>query len=150
MRLQFPKLNLPFPSLKIKEVDSNLEVWDIVRQKYIILTPEEWVRQHWIHLLYDSYGYPISLMRVEKLANSLSTRSLRFDMICCNRQGENLILLELKAPHIPLNDQVLMQAMEYDSAPLIILSNGVEHILYQWDIEKKTYEKAEKLPHYKL
>lgn len=100
----------------------------------MVLTPEEWVRQHWIHLLHNQYGFPIPLMSAEKNALGSVYKSLRFDLLCFNRKGEPKVLVECKQPEVKINDIVLKQAMDYivdTPVEYIILTNGLSHILFK-------------------
>lgn len=150
MDFNFPKLNLPLVKFKINQIDnSHFEIWDVIRKKYIILQPEEWVRQHWIHLLNKGYGYPLGLISVEKIVSKNSPKNLRFDIICYNNKGEQVILVECKAYSIPINTKTLNQALTYNyslNIPYIILSNGFKHELFE--VTSKGIQKIKQLPNY--
>lgn len=150
MEFNFPKLNLPLVKFKINKVDNSyFEIWDVIRQKYIILQPEEWVRQHWIHLLHNTYGYPLGLISVEKIVSKKSPKNLRFDIICYNNKGEQVVLIECKAYSIPINNKTLNQALTYNyslNIPYIILSNGLKHELFH--VTSKGILKIKHLPSY--
>lgn len=137
MDFNFPKLNLPLVKFKIKSfANSHFEIWDVIRKKYIVLTPEEWVRQHWIHLLHNQYGYPLGLISVEKNVSKENPKDLRFDLVCYNNKGQQVILIECKAYYVPINEATLNQALTYNylmKVPYIILSNGIQHELFTYD-----------------
>ena len=123
------KLSLPVINARISQIDDKPYIFDIVRKKNILLTPEEWVRQHFVHYLIDGLGYPKPLIKVEQ---GLRYHSLlkRSDIIVFDRSGVPLVLVECKAPEIPLNQKVVEQAMMYNKtimAPYIIITNGIEH-----------------------
>jgi len=150
MNFNFPKLNLPLVKFKLKSYEnSHFEIWDVVRKKYIVLTPEEWVRQHWVHLLHSQYGYPLGLISVEKQVSKKSPKDLRFDIVCYNNLGKQVILIECKAYEVPINQKTLNQALTYNyhlNIPYIILSNGYKHELFTF--RNKQIVKIKQLPHY--
>ena len=78
--MKMPQLNLPKVALKTKSVEGTIQVFDVIRKKYFVLTPEEWVRQHFIHYLNNEKNYPMGLMGVEKMVkyNALKTRAVFF------------------------------------------------------------------------
>jgi hypothetical protein len=123
------KLSLPAYDFNIKESDGKSVIFDIIRKKYIVITPEEWVRQHFVNYLINHLGYSKPLIGVEQglKYNSLKKRT---DIVVYNRQGAPLVLVECKAPSIKLNQKVMEQAMMYNrslKAPYIVVSNGIEH-----------------------
>jgi len=120
-----PKLNLPNISLSIKED----KVWDMLRKKYVKLTPEEWVRQHFIHYLIQS-GYSKNLMQSEQLVR-YNMMSKRCDILVSDNAGAPCLIVECKAPTIKLNEDTFYQIAKYYHvlrAPLLVLTNGLEHI----------------------
>ncbi len=123
------QLNLPAFNLKIKVSEGKTVIFDPLRKKYVVLTPEEWVRQHFVNYLIGHLGYPKSLIRVEQgmKYNRLLKRS---DIVVHDRQGAPLLLVECKAPACHLGQKVMEQAMMYNKtlqASYIIVSNGLEH-----------------------
>jgi len=103
-------------------------VYCLLRRRYLVLTPEEWVRQHVIHLLLTRYAYPAALMRIE---GGLRVHRLakRTDLVVYDRAGSPFLLLECKAPTVPLTRAVVEQALRYNltlNAPYLAVSNGVE------------------------
>ncbi len=123
------KLSLPTFNINIKESAGKTVIFDIIRKKYIVLTPEEWVRQHFIHYLIDHLGYSRALIGVEQgmRYNALLKRT---DIIVFDRTGAPLVLVECKEPAHRLNQKAMAQAMMYNKtlkAPYIIVSNGIDH-----------------------
>jgi len=123
------KLSLPVFDFNIKESAGKTVIFDIIRKKYIVLTPEEWVRQHFVNYLINHLGYVKALIGVEQglKYNKLLKRT---DIIVYDRKGSPLVLVECKEPNHKLNQKVVEQAMMYNktlSAPYIIVSNGIEH-----------------------
>ncbi|MFN8276538.1 MAG: type I restriction enzyme HsdR N-terminal domain-containing protein [Chitinophagales bacterium] len=115
---------------RFREVDQQKQIFDIVRKRFVALTPEEWVRQHVLHFLVEK-GFNAALLAVEKQIE-VNGRQRRFDVVAYNRQAQPLILVECKAPQIPITDAVLMQAVAYNQevdARYFWLTNGEQHAL---------------------
>ena len=124
----FPSLALPAFDCKRTEIDGKPHVYCLLRRRYLILTPEEWVRQHVIHLLLTRYAYPAALMRIE---GGLRVHRLakRTDLVVYDRDGAPFLLLECKAPAVPLTRAVVEQALRYNltlKAPYLAVSNGMD------------------------
>src|SRR6478609_2076005 len=96
-------LNLPTFAYKVKHVNGKPHIFDIIRRKFVTLTPEEWVRQHFIHLLITEYGYPKSLFAVET-GLQYNTLSKRTDIMVLSGESLPFLLVECKAPFISVND----------------------------------------------
>lgn len=122
-------LNLPPFDYKVKKQNGQIWIFDIIRKRYVVLTPEEWVRQHFIHFLIDNKHYPAQLMAVEKEISVCGLRR-RFDIVCYDRQGNPYLIVECKAPSVPLSQLVFDQAFQYNlsiSARFIAITNGCLH-----------------------
>ncbi len=120
----------------------NNTVFDPVRKKWLMIQPEELVRQALLLYLIRDKGLPLARIAVEK-AIRLHHQIRRFDMVYYDRRGQPLLLVECKSPSIPLTNQVLEQAVWYNyeiKAPYLLLSNGQESKWYRIDPEKKSYE----------
>lgn len=143
-------LNLPSFGLKIKEENEIYYIFDQIRKKYLVLTPEEWVRQHLIHFLIEVKKYPGSLMKLEgglKL-NNLQKRS---DILLFNKNGKKIILVECKAPAVKITQDTFDQIARYNfvhKVEWLLVSNGIEHFCCRIDYDKKTYSFVEELPDY--
>lgn len=129
----YPDLNLPEAHLKLAKQQEEIYVYDIIRKKNILLTPEEWVRQHFIHYLIYSCHYPKTLFKVE---SSLQYNTLlkRSDIQIYNREGSVFMLVECKAFSIPLSEQTLKQISAYNKtieAEWIVITNGLQHYAFQ-------------------
>ena len=145
------KLNLPPYAIALDRQDETLKVWDDLRRKWVRLTPEEWVRQHFIHFLIDHLGYPAQLLGNE-VGLSLGGSKLRVDSILYDTQLHPKMLIEYKAPSVALSQQVLEQALRYNyklEVPYLILSNGLEHVAYYINYEDQSYTILDHIPHYK-
>ena len=100
------RLNLPDYEIKIGEKDGKKTILDILRQKYVALTPEEWVRQHFIHYIIDHRSYPMGLLANE-VKLKIGDKSLRCDSVLYDRQLNPRMIMEFKAPTIKLTQKVL-------------------------------------------
>lgn len=124
------KLNLPEAQLKLENRGGRLFVWDFLRQRWVTLTPEEWVRQHFTHWMVEQLGYPAARLGNE-IALEQNGMRRRCDSIFYDGEGKPAIIIEYKAPHIALTGKVLDQACRYNMelhVPMLIISNGVQHI----------------------
>jgi len=122
-------LNLPAFDCKTKQVDGKPYIFDLLRRKYVRLSPEEWVRQHIVNLLLTHYAYPKALIRMEG-GLTLNMTQKRTDIVVFDRQGQPFLVVECKAPHIPLTQAVFDQIARYNHvhrAPYLVISNGLTH-----------------------
>ena len=125
---KLPKLNLPPIRLRGKREGGHDYIWDSLRGMFLVLTPEEWVRQHIIGYLINHLGYAPQSISLEHPVE-LNGMAQRADIVVFNKEAKPEILVECKAPEIPLTDSVLAQAVRYNSvlgARYILLSNGIE------------------------
>ena len=102
---------------------------DMIRKRYVVLTPEEWVRQHFIHFLIEGKGYPAQLIAVEKEIQVCGMKR-RFDLVCYDRQANPYLIVECKAPSVALSQVVFDQAFQYNlsiAARFIAITNGCLH-----------------------
>lgn len=121
------ELNLPSYKYRIEQRDGKLAIFDPIRKKFIILTPEEWVRQHFINFLNVHLNYPATLTSVETglKYNSLTKRS---DIMVLNNELKPLVLVECKAPSVTINDSTVRQLAVYNTvcqAKLLVVTNGI-------------------------
>ncbi|MCI0750915.1 MAG: type I restriction enzyme HsdR N-terminal domain-containing protein [Flammeovirgaceae bacterium] len=127
------KLNFPEFEYKWKRENDKLFIFDVIRKKYVMLTPEEWVRQHVVNYLINSLKYPKSLFKVEGglRYNQLQKRS---DITIFDRSGAAWMIIECKSPELKLNQQVLEQVSVYNStmnAKYIAITNGLSHYCFE-------------------
>lgn len=123
-------LNLPLFEPTLKSLPNGLHIKDIIRKKFIKLTPEEWVRQHFLNYLVNHLHYPKTLVRSE-LGLKYSGQYKRADIVVFDKQGEPYIIIECKSFEITLNKNTLLQASTYQSklkAKFVGMTNGIEHI----------------------
>ena len=145
------KLNLPQYKFKLKSNENKTLIFDKVRKKYFVLTPEEWVRQHYVSYLLEEKKYPISLIALEKqlIVNGLKKRS---DILVFNKQGHPEIIVECKAPSVKITQETFDQIARYNlklKANYLIVTNGLQHIFCKIDIEKENYIFLPEIPDYK-
>jgi hypothetical protein len=141
-------LNLPSYTYQTREIDGSVQIFDILRKKYVVLTPEEWVRQHVINLLITHLSYPRSLISIE---GGLSVNKLtkRFDILSYDRQGKPFLLVECKAPSVKVDQKTITQATVYNQklrAPYIVISNGLKTFCFHIDYETKAYKQLPEIP----
>lgn len=137
-------------SIKIREVDGHREVFDIVRQRFVALTPEEWVRQHAIRYLHLDLGYPLELIQVEG-AITLNGMTRRCDIVVYDQQVRPFIIVECKRETVPLTQKVIDQASRYNlvlQVPYLCLTNGPQQICCQVDFQNQCLVPVAKLPKY--
>ena len=148
--MELPKLNLPNSELKIKLVEETTQVFDEVRKKYFKLTPEEWVRQNFIHYLKKEKRYPFGLMGVEKMVkyNSLKTRA---DILIYNREGMPSVIVECKAPNVEITQDAFNQIAKYNyklRVKYLVVTNGLKHFCCDMDYENNKITFLEEIPEY--
>ena len=140
----------PRMSIKLRETNGHREVFDIVRNRFVALTPEEWVRQHFILYLHQQLLYPLELMQVEG-SISLNGMSKRCDIVVYDSNVHPLIIVECKKETVPLTQKVIDQACRYNlvlQVPFLCLTNGTQQICCQVDFENKQLLPIPELPKY--
>lgn len=147
---RFPRLNLPAVPLRLKEEDGILKVFDPLRDKYVALTPEEFVRQHFTAWLRDARHYPASLMANEIGIEVNGTRK-RCDTVVFGNDGKPMVIVEYKAPDVTVNQAVFDQIVRYNMtlhADYLVVSNGINHYCCVMDYENGTYHFIPEIPDY--
>ncbi len=142
------KLNFPEYNFKLKKQDGKKLIFDPIRKKYYVLTPEEWVRQHTLQYLILEKKHPVSLIAVEKELQINHTKR-RFDIVVFNREMTPEILVECKAPTIRISQKTFDQANQYNwllKAPYLFLTNGLKHYICQIDFEANQFKFLKELP----
>ncbi len=122
----------PDIQLRWKEEKGQRWVFDPIRKKWLVLTPEEWVRQHFLQYLLLVKNYPKAYIAAEKLM-TLGELTKRFDLLVYDRRHQPWLMVECKAMDIPLTEDVLHQVLRYNMAipvPFLVITNGVEAIVY--------------------
>lgn len=143
------ELNLPKYLFKIKTVGNIKQIFDPIRKKYLVLTPEEWVRQHIIQFLINELGIPGSHIGIETSSkyNGLQKRS---DIIVSNKEGILAMIIECKAPSVKLTQNTLNQIALYniDRVSYLIISNGLNHFCFKLNLNGDGYDLIDYLPDY--
>lgn len=127
------ELNLPPYPFKTKVDKGKIQIFDAWRKRWIKLSPEEWVRQNFMRYLLEELEYPASALGVE-VGLFVSGRRLRADALVYNKLGDRIVLLEFKAPSVPITESVFAQAADYNThigAQYVIVSNGLSHYCAQ-------------------
>ncbi|MFC2103977.1 type I restriction enzyme HsdR N-terminal domain-containing protein [Bacteroidota bacterium] len=144
------RLNLPTYSFNIKLIEQRKYIFDFIRKKFVILTPEEWVRQNFLRYLVDEKKYPASLIAVEKefKINKLPKRG---DAVVYNRKGEPFLILEFKAPEVKVDQKVFDQIARYNmkyKVDYLFVSNGMEHFCCKIDYKINKYVFLKEVPEF--
>lgn len=144
------ELNLPGFSFKTRKTERGEEIWDEFRKKYVVLTPEEWVRQHFLKFLSTHLGYPRTLLKTE-FEIRFNKLKKRPDIVAFARSGDPLMVVECKAPHVKITQETFKQAAIYNQtlkAGLLVVTNGLEHYCCEQNIDAGTFQFIEKIPAY--
>ena len=144
------ELNLPSFDKKITMKDDKPFILDVIRRQYVVLTPEEWVRQHFVHFLIHHKGYPQSLMANE-VQLKLNGMSRRCDTVVYDRTLKPRVIVEYKAPTVNITQKVFDQICRYNmvlQVDYLIVSNGLAHYCCKVDNENQTYTFLQEIPVY--
>ena len=144
------RLNLPQYEIKISERDGKRMIFDFLRRKYVALTPEEWVRQHFVHFLIEHKGYPKGLIGNE-IELQIGAKRLRCDTILYNKMAQPQMIIEYKAPTIPIQQKVFQQISTYNlllKVDYLIVSNGIQHYCCKMDYDNQKCLFLEDIPEY--
>ncbi|MBU3822802.1 type I restriction enzyme HsdR N-terminal domain-containing protein [Flavobacteriaceae bacterium XHP0103] len=144
------QLNFPKFPFRFKNSENKISIFDVIRKKFVILQPEEWVRQHCVHYLIHVKKYPKSLINVEKELK-INTLSKRYDIVVFNSQGGIQIIVECKAPKVTINQATFDQIAQYNlalSANYLMVTNGLNHYYCQMDFKNERYNFLENIPNY--
>lgn len=144
------KLNFPQFEFRFKNSENKLAIFDVIRKKFILLTPEEWVRQHVIHTLIHIKNYPTSLIGVENVVK-INGMNKRYDLVVFNPNGSINILIECKAPEVKITQDTFDQIARYNfqlRANLLYVTNGLGHFFCKMDYNNNKYIFLKDLPTY--
>ncbi|GFZ76385.1 restriction endonuclease subunit R [Aquaticitalea lipolytica] len=144
------KLNFPTYSFRFKNSENKISIFDEIRKKFVILQPEEWVRQHCVHYLMTEKKYPKSLINVEKelIINDLKKR---YDIVVFNPDGSIHLIVECKSAKININQDTFDQIARYNlsvNATFLMVTNGINHYYCQMDFENEAYSFLKDIPNY--
>lgn len=146
----FP-LNLPEYETKIAEKDGKSAIFDNLRRCYVALTPEEWVRQHFVHYLLERRDYPATLMANE-VSLTLNNTKRRCDTVVYDRNLRPRMIIEYKAPSVKITRNVFAQISRYNivlRVDYLVISNGLQHYCCKMDYERNSYSFLNDIPDYK-
>ena len=143
-------LNLPQYEIKVAQRNGRLTIFDDLRGRHVALTPEEWVRQHFVHFLIDHRSYPAGLMANE-VQLRVGDKHLRCDTLLYNRELQPQMIIEYKAPTVALTQRVFDQISVYNHllhVDFLVVSNGLQHYCCRMDYEHQTYQFLHDIPNY--
>ncbi|AJR04143.1 type I restriction enzyme HsdR N-terminal domain-containing protein [Siansivirga zeaxanthinifaciens] len=144
------KLNFPTYPFRFKNSENKVSIFDCIRKKFVILQPEEWVRQHCVLFLINEKGYPKSLINIEKelIVNDLKKR---YDIVVFNPNGSIHLIVECKAPSVIINQSTFDQIAQYNRvlmADYLMVTNGLNHYYCKMNFEKECYDFLREIPNY--
>ena len=143
-------LNLPPYDVKLRGTREKPEIFDFLRRRFVALTPEEWVRQHFTHFLVEHKGYPQALMGNE-MELRIGEKRLRCDSILYDKVLEPRMIIEYKAPTVSLTQRVFDQISAYNlllHVDFLVVSNGVQHVFCKMDYARQSYNMQSDIPDY--
>ncbi len=144
------KLNFETYSFRLKKVDNKVFIFDEIRKKFVMLQPEEWVRQHVVRFLIEERNFPKSLINVEKEL-TINRLTKRYDVVVFSKSGEVFLVVECKAPTIPITQDVFDQVARYNlvlKSQFLMVTNGLQHYFCQMDYQNNKYVFLKDLPHF--
>ena len=144
------ELNLQAYDVNVRGTREKPEIFDFLRKRYVSLTPEEWVRQHFTHWLVEHKGYPKGLLGNE-IAMKCGEKTLRCDSILYNKEASAQMIIEYKAPTVSLTQRVFNQISTYNlllHVDYLVVSNGLQHYCCKMDYEHQTYRFLDNIPDY--
>ena len=141
-------LNFPQFNFRVKNTENQLRIFDIVRKKFVVLHPEEWVRQHVVHYLSSIKKYPLSHINVEKQL-TINGLKKRYDVIVYNVDGSIELLVECKSPNVTIDQSTFDQVARYNlvtDSRYLMVTNGIHHYYCQMDRKNKKYHFLRDIP----
>ena len=144
------RLNLPPYPIKIQEKGEKRQIFDFLRRKWVALTPEEWVRQHFTHYLVELKGYPQALLANE-VELRIGEKRLRCDTLLYNKELRPRMIIEYKAPTIQIQQKTFDQISAYNlllKVDYLLVSNGLQHYCCKMDYDHQRYQFLESVPDY--
>jgi hypothetical protein len=146
----FQDLNFPKFEYRFKSTENKVSIFDVIRKKFIILQPEEWVRQHCVHYLINDKNYPKSLINVEKEL-TINGLKKRYDIVIFNPDGSIYLIVECKSHKIKIDQNTFDQIARYNltlNAEYLMVTNGLNHYYCQMDTENERYSFLKTIPNY--
>ena len=145
------KLNFPAYTFRFKNSENKIALFDEIRKKFVVLTPEEWVRQHVVQFLLSDKNYPKSYINVEKVLK-INGITKRYDAVVFKPDGSIFLLIECKAPEVPISQSTFDQIARYNmtlKADYLMVTNGLNHYFCRMDFENEQYQFLRELPDFK-
>jgi hypothetical protein len=144
------ELNFPQYTFRFKNSENKVAIFDDIRKKFIILQPEEWVRQHCVQYLIQQKNYPKSLINVEKelIINDIKKR---YYIVIFNPDGSIFLIVECKAPKIKIDQSTFDQVAQYNlklNATYLMVTNGLNHYYCEMDFKNERYQFLKDIPDY--
>ena len=143
-------LNFPPYDFRFKNSENKVYIFDVIRKKFVVLQPEEWVRQHIVHFLTNDKKYPLSLINVEKQLK-INKLTKRYDIVVFNSDGSIKVLVECKAPAIKITQTVFDQIAQYNmqlNSEYLMVSNGLEHFYCKMNFKEEKYTFLRHIPEF--
>jgi len=144
------QLNLPPYNVQMSLKNGRHVIFDVLRRKYVALTPEEWVRQHFVHYLIEHKNYPKGLLGNE-VELRIGEKRLRCDTVLYSQTLQPLMIIEYKSPEIEVTQRVFNQISTYNMllhVDYLIVSNGLQHYCCKMDYDQGTYRFLREVPDY--
>lgn len=144
------KLNFPTYSFRFKNSENKTLIYDEIRKKFMVLQPEEWVRQHCVKYLMEEKGFPKSLINVEKELKVNNLRK-RYDIVIFNSDGSIHLIVECKSDKINIDQTTFDQIARYNlalNATYLMVTNGINHYYCEMDFEAERYQFLKDIPDY--
>ncbi len=145
------QLNLPPFDIKLRGTRQSPQILDVLRHRYVALTPEEWVRQHFVHFLIEHRNFPAALLANE-IQLKVAGKTLRADTVLYNKQMRPIMIVEYKAPNIAITQKVFDQITAYNMllhVDYLVVTNGLQHYIFCISQDGKKYLPLEDVPFYK-
>lgn len=146
--MNLPTLKLPPVTASIRTIDGGTEIFDPIRKVFVVLTPEEWVRQHFINYLVSDRLIPAGLIAVEKQIR-VNRMSKRFDIVAHLPTGQPAMIVECKAAHVKISQETFNQALRYNlslNIHYLVLTNGLTHFCFRLNYDDKTSRQLDHVP----
>ncbi len=150
LALTMEQLNLPVFQFKLKQAGTRQQIFDAIRKKYVVLTPEEWVRQNFIQYLIQHKSFPSSLIAVEA-GLKYNQLQKRMDVLVYNKQGTPHLMVECKAPSVKISQDTFDQIARYNmlfKVKYLVVTNGLQHFCCKMDYTENTYSYLETVPEF--
>ena len=148
--MEIRQLNLPPYDCQLRRTDDKTYIYDTLRRRYVALTPEEWVRQHFVHFMVQHLGYPAALMANE-VELRCGAKRLRCDTVLYSPTLQPRMIMEYKSPKVAVTRKVFDQIAAYNlllHVDYLVVSNGLEHYCMKMDYDNQKYLPLEQLPRY--